>query len=73
MNANAVTISPKFQVVIPLEVRTSLKLQPGQKLRVISLGDAIMLIPEINIREARGMLKGLGIDTHIEREFDRDI
>ena len=73
MNANAVTNSPKYQVVIPLEIRNSMKWQPGQKLRVISLGNAIIMVPEISIEDAYGMLKGLGIDTHIEREPDREI
>ncbi|MBD3287303.1 AbrB/MazE/SpoVT family DNA-binding domain-containing protein [candidate division KSB1 bacterium] len=66
---NSVTISPKYQVVIPRKVRDSLKLKPGQKLRVIQYGKRIELIPEVNISEMRGFLKG--INTDFDREGDR--
>ena len=64
-----VTVSPKFQVVIPREVRESLGIRPGQKVQVIRYGDRIELIPLRPIRETRGFLKG--IDTAVEREPDR--
>jgi len=64
-----VTVSPKFQIVIPKEIREKLKLKPGQKLQIIEYGDRIEFIPIKNIKEARGFLKG--IDTKIEREGDR--
>jgi AbrB family looped-hinge helix DNA binding protein len=65
----AVTVSPKFQVVIPREVRQSLQLRPGQKLQVLEFEGRIELIPERDIAELRGFLKG--INTDIEREEDR--
>ncbi len=64
-----VTVSPKYQVVIPKEIRQKLKLKPGQKLQIIQLGDRIEFILLKNIKEARGFLKG--INTEIEREGDR--
>jgi AbrB family looped-hinge helix DNA binding protein len=64
-----VTVSPKFQVVIPKEIRDTLRLRPGQKMRVIEYDGRIELIPDRNISELRGFLKG--IDTRIEREKDR--
>ena len=64
-----VTVSPKYQVVIPKEIREKLKLKPGQKLQIIYLGDRIEFILLKNIKEARGFLKG--IDTDIKREGDR--
>ena len=64
-----VTVSPKFQVVIPKEIREKLKLKPGQKLQIIEFGDRIEFIPIKDIKEARGFLKE--IDTKIEREGDR--
>lgn len=64
-----VTVSPKYQVVIPKEIRQKLKLKPGQKLQIIELGDRIELILLKNIKEARGFLKG--INTEIEREGNR--
>jgi len=64
-----VTISPKYQVVIPKEIREKLGLLPGQKVRAIAYEGRIELIPERPIREMRGFLKG--IDTHVDREADR--
>ena len=64
-----VTVSPKFQVVIPRAVRKSLQLQPGQKMHVIEYEGRIEFIPERDIAELRGFLKG--INTAFEREEDR--
>lgn len=64
-----ITVSPKFQVVIPRDLRRQLNIQPGQKLRARIQGDHIELIPEQPISAARGFLPG--IDTQIEREDDR--
>jgi len=64
-----VTISPKFQVVIPKEIREKLGLSPGQKVQVFVYGDRIELIPVRPIKQMRGYLKG--IDTRVEREADR--
>ena len=64
-----ITLSPKFQVVIPKEIRKQLELSPGQRIRAILYGDRIELIPERPIRELRGFLRG--IDTRVERERDR--
>jgi AbrB family looped-hinge helix DNA binding protein len=63
-----VTVSPKFQVVIPRRVRESLGIRPGQKVQVISYEDRIELIPVRPVREMRGFLEG--IDTEVEREPD---
>ncbi len=65
----SVTVSPKYQVVIPKNVRKSLKLQPGQKIQVIEYAGRIELIPERDIKELRGFLKG--INTEFKREKDR--
>jgi len=64
-----VTLSPKYQVVIPLEIRTALRLKPGQKIQAIRVGRCIELIPVKPMREYRGFLKG--IDTTVDREPDR--
>jgi AbrB family looped-hinge helix DNA binding protein len=64
-----ITVSPKFQVVIPRDLRRELNIQPGQKLRARIQGDHIELIPEQPITAARGFLRG--IDTRVEREADR--
>jgi len=64
-----VTVSPKYQVVIPSRVRELLGVEPGQKVKVILYDNRIEMIPIKPIREARGFLKG--IDTSVEREPDR--
>lgn len=64
-----VTVSPKFQVVIPRTVRESLRLRPGQKMQVVEYDGRIEFIPERDITELRGFIKG--INTEFEREEDR--
>lgn len=64
-----VTVSPKYQVVIPKSVRETLQLRPGQKMQVVEYDGRIELIPDKDIKELRGFLKG--IDTNFKREDDR--
>jgi AbrB family looped-hinge helix DNA binding protein len=64
-----VTLSPKYQVVIPLVIREALGLKPGEKLRVLRYGDRVELIPARSVKDLRGLLRGM--DTTIEREGDR--
>ncbi|MCO6451581.1 MAG: AbrB/MazE/SpoVT family DNA-binding domain-containing protein [Caldilineales bacterium] len=64
-----VTVSPKYQVVIPRKVRESLQIKPGQKVQVLLFENRIELIPIVPIQETRGFLKG--IDTTVDRERDR--
>lgn len=61
-----VTISPKFQIVIPKDVRDQLNLVPGQKVQAIAYGDRVELIPVRPASALRGMLRGL--DTSFERD-----
>jgi AbrB family looped-hinge helix DNA binding protein len=63
------TISPKFQVVIPKAVRERLGLSPGQKVQAIVYGHRIELIPVQPAKRLRGFLEG--IDTTVPREPDR--
>jgi AbrB family looped-hinge helix DNA binding protein len=65
----AVTVSPKFQVVLPKEVRRKLGLSPGQRIQIVVYGDRIELIPLKPVKRMRGFLKG--IDTRVPREKDR--
>ena len=64
-----VTISPKFQVVIPKGIRERLKLRAGQKVQAIVYEDRIELVPVRPMRKMRGFLKG--INTDVPREADR--
>ncbi len=58
-----VTISPKFQVVIPKGNRERLKLRPGQKVQAILYDDRIELVPVRPAKAMKGFLKG--IDTKL--------
>ena len=64
-----VTLSPKFQVVIPLQIRETLGLKPGQKVEALQYLDRVEFIPVKTPREMRGFLKG--INTTVPREKDR--
>jgi AbrB family looped-hinge helix DNA binding protein len=65
----SVTVSPKYQVVIPKIIREALNLRPGQKMQVMEYAGRIELIPERDIKELRGFVKG--INTAFLREADR--
>ncbi len=64
-----VTVSPKYQVVIPRSVRESLGLKPGVKIEVLQYENRIELIPLKPLKRMRGFLKG--IETTVKREKDR--
>jgi AbrB family looped-hinge helix DNA binding protein len=64
-----VTVSPKFQVVIPKSVRERLGIQPGQKLQILQFSDRLEFVPLRKIKEMRGFLRG--IKTDVRREKDR--
>jgi AbrB family looped-hinge helix DNA binding protein len=64
-----VTVSPKYQVVIPRDVRETLSIKPGEKMQVINYANRIELVPIKKIKTMRGFLKG--IDTTVIREKDR--
>lgn len=64
-----VTVSPKYQVVIPKEARKALKLAPGQKIQVVVYENRMELIPVRPLKKMRGFLKG--IDPDVPREEDR--
>ena len=63
-----VTISPKFQVVIPRSIRERLKLRPGQQVQVIPYEDRIEFIPLRPARELRGSLRGMPTDLRRDRD-----
>jgi len=65
-----VTISSKYQVVIPQDVREKMKLKPGQKIIVVEKDGVVHLIPEKPIKELRGFVKGVTTDK-LRHEEDR--
>ena len=66
---NAVTVSPKFQIVIPRDLRESMDIQPGTKVQILQYENRLELIPLKSPKSLRGFLKG--IDTNVDRELDR--
>ncbi|VAX29646.1 Transcriptional regulator, AbrB family [hydrothermal vent metagenome] len=65
----SVTVSPKFQVVIPKEVREAMGIVSGQKIQMLTYRNRIELIPIKAMKKMRGFLKG--IDTEVTRDKDR--
>jgi AbrB family looped-hinge helix DNA binding protein len=64
-----VTVSPKYQVVIPRSIREKLGIQPGQQMQVIPYKNRIEVIPVRPLPQMRGFLRGMSTD--LEREVDR--
>jgi len=64
-----VTVSPRFQVVIPSALRRRLGIEPGQKIEVLEYEGRLELVPVKDVRSMRGLLKG--IDTDVPRDDDR--
>lgn len=54
-----VTVSPKYQIVIPKEIRKKLDIRCGQKMAVVTRGEWIMLVPDLPLKHYRGFLKGV--------------
>ncbi len=65
---DTVTLSPRFQVVIPRSVRKHMNLKPGEKFQVISFENRIELIPILPMSEMRGFLKGFDPTFFREKE-----
>ncbi|CAN5795407.1 hypothetical protein BH11PSE8_BH11PSE8_08860 [soil metagenome] len=71
IDMNTVTVSPKFQVVIPLDVRRRMKLEPGAKMMVVEFNGGLRLVPLKPPSALRGIARG--ISTTVEREPDRSL
>lgn len=67
-----VTVSPKYQVVIPKDVRERGKIKVGQKVDVILYGEVIHLVPVQSIEETFGCLKGIPLPPFKREKTDRD-
>ena len=66
---STVTVSPKYQIVIPREIREKLEIKPGDKIHMMVEGQQIHLVRVPTVEEMKGFAKGM--DTHIEKEKDR--
>ncbi len=68
-----VTVSPKYQIVIPKKIREAMKIRPGQKLTMFAEDRYIHLVPLRSIKELEGLLKGTpapDFERDPDREFD---
>ena len=66
-----VTVSSKYQIVIPKDVRDRLKIRPGQKVEAFAVSGRVELVPVRPTKELRGLLRGM--DPNFEREPDREL
>jgi len=66
---NRVTVSPRYQIVIPRPIRDHLCLKPGQKMQVMEYRGRVELVPERDISELQGFVEG--INTNFSRDEDR--
>ena len=57
MSVAAATLSSKYQISVPKEIREALNLKPGQKLVFLNTGSGVRLIPEIQTKDLFGLLK----------------
>jgi AbrB family looped-hinge helix DNA binding protein len=64
-------VSPKYQVVIPKEIRDRHGLKPGQELQVISKGNSITLVPDRPLSAFRGILRGMSTAGYREKKDRR--
>jgi AbrB family looped-hinge helix DNA binding protein len=62
------TISTKYQIVIPSEVRKRLRLKPRQKLTVLEKGGVLYLIPEGPLKDLRGVAPKVPVEGFREKE-----
>jgi len=63
------TVSSKYQIVLPAHMRANLGIKPGEKLHAIEYAGRIELVPVRSMQSARGSLRG--IDTTVDRDIDR--
>ena len=68
----SVTLSPKYQIVIPQAVREKLQLKAGQKFQVLAYDGRIELVPVMPIQSLRGILKGVSVPFEREKK-DREL
>lgn len=68
MQTEIVTISPKFQIVLPRTMREMLGLEAGRKMVAIEKGGQITLVPVVNIKEMKGAFRGISMEGLREDE-----
>ena len=69
-----VKISPKYQIVIPEEIRTALNLKPGQEIKFFNINGSVRLVPVRPPEDYFGMLKGCKVDyADVREKKDREV
>jgi AbrB family looped-hinge helix DNA binding protein len=66
------TVSPKYQIVIPKEIRERMKITPGQKIKFVLINGRIEIIPIRPIESYRGIFPNMDTSNYRDEE-DRDI
>jgi len=69
---NTVTISSKYQVVIPRPIREQFNLKPGQKILFIPYNNTLRVVIVPPIEDAEGIFKGIDTDPHRDKD-DREL
>lgn len=64
------SVSTKYQVVIPKEVRERMEIKPGQRFAVWEKAGVIYLIPQLKLKAMEGRLRGLDL-SDIREESER--
>ena len=67
----AITISPKYQIVIPKEIRERLHLRPGQKVKMLVMDGVATLVPVLPLEELEGIAKGISTEGYREEEDEQ--
>ena len=70
MKSNVVTVSSKYQVVIPQEIRERMRIRPGTRMTMLEINGQLRLLPVLPASAYRGIAKGLS-NTDIEDDPER--
>jgi len=68
-----VKVSPKYQVVIPEDVRHSLGISPGAQVEVIAKGRVAYLVPLAEMNDIKKALKGSLDSRGLRDKKDRSV
>jgi AbrB family looped-hinge helix DNA binding protein len=63
-----VTVSPKYQVVIPESVRRERRIRPGDRMAVVVKHGVVHLVPIRPFAASMGMLRGAKVDLEDLRD-----
>ena len=64
----SVTVSPKFQIVIPKKIRDEYNIKPGQKWEFVPISDGLTLVPVLDLQGVQKLFKGKNLRNDFSRE-----